>query len=577
MDFDLALEAAGGRYRIDVGRPPGGVPVDKTEGPTVADLQALRTKLSEQLSSANSHLRDLATQAADLSEQDPPSVSSQVRELGNQLFNSVFPAELAQIFDRSVAIAKEQEHGLRVRIRTNSPELLAIPWEALWSHFKNDYLVLDNATPIIRSLPRFQPNGPMRIKLPLRILGMAVVPPGLGSIDVRTERQKMDVAVSKLGSGLVKIEWVNGTSIQDLREALSVNRHHVFHFIGHGDFDAQTGGGSILLLEGGEPRRVSGELLGQVLTSAMSLQLIVLNSCQSGAGNVSEFSSIASLLIRRGYPAVLAMQYAITDAAAIAFAGEFYRGLTRFDPIDQATHSARMALRIAGENSLEWATPVLYMQSPNGALFEQWMGELASSTTDAPRVGQLATADSGTDNRLTSVLKSMDEVARVARILRQYVSAYENVYEAVSKWDLLDQELTIAGMNISLTQADPSMTKLIRQSVREAVSLFGDDISRWVDQLEQPAADALRNRATEYSHALTALNFNDLLGALDHLSGSHGTESGVEAILEKIKSCRRQVRDISDASRPMCTSLLQQINTRVQELADLTRPRWRTI
>ena len=40
--------------------------------------------------------------------------------------------------------------------------------------------------------------------------------------------------------------------------------------------------------------------------------------------------------MREGIPAVVAMQYEITDTAALAFAAGFYEALARGKPVDQA-------------------------------------------------------------------------------------------------------------------------------------------------------------------------------------------------------------------------------------------------
>ena len=85
-------------------------------------------------------------------------------------------------------------------------------------------------------------------------------------------------------------------------------------------------------------------------------------------------SSTAATLVRRGIPAVVAMQYEITDRAAIELARAFYEALAEGYPVDAAIAEARKAISLAVANSVEWGTPVLYMRSPDGVLFEQVAG-----------------------------------------------------------------------------------------------------------------------------------------------------------------------------------------------------------
>ena len=64
------------------------------------------------------------------------------------------------------------------------------------------------------------------------------------------------------------------------------------------------------------------------------------------------------------------MQYEISDEAAIEFAKEFYRMVSIGSPVDVAVAEARRAMTLALETSVEWATPVIHMRSPDGKLFD---------------------------------------------------------------------------------------------------------------------------------------------------------------------------------------------------------------
>ena len=81
------------------------------------------------------------------------------------------------------------------------------------------------------------------------------------------------------------------------------------------------------------------------------------------------FSGVATSLIEREIPAVIGMQFEITDRSAIVFASEFYAALADGYPVDSAMAEARKAI-YADENDVEWATPVLFMRVQDGLLFE---------------------------------------------------------------------------------------------------------------------------------------------------------------------------------------------------------------
>ena len=123
--------------------------------------------------------------------------------------------------------------------------------------------------------------------------------------------------------------------------------------------------------EEGMTARLTATKLGRLLAGHQTLRLALLNACEGARGSQHDIlSSTAATLARRYIPAVLAMQYEITDEAAIEFACTFYRALAHGMPIDTAVVEARIALSLAAVHTVEWGTPVLYMRSyHNGILF----------------------------------------------------------------------------------------------------------------------------------------------------------------------------------------------------------------
>jgi len=188
----------------------------------------------------------------------------------------------------------------------------------------------------------------------------------------RLERAKLEQALAPLvENGYVQLRWLPGATLRDLqREVARGDDFHVFHYIGHGEFDDRSGHGA-LILEGadGSPRYVDGETLGTVLCERRSVRLAVLNACEGAkASPVDPLAGVAAGLVQHDVPAVVGMQFAISDPAAITFAAELYSGLARAFPVDVAVTEGRRAL--AAETDLEWATPVLFMRVPDGRLFD---------------------------------------------------------------------------------------------------------------------------------------------------------------------------------------------------------------
>lgn len=295
-----------------------------------------------------------------------------VRNFGQKLFDTLITGELRSLYNVSLREAQRQGKGLRLKLRIKPPELASLPWEFVYDSNQADYVSLSSNTPVIRYLELPQPIQPITVEPPLRILGMAVSPEDLPELDVKLEMQRVEEATENLRlQGLVDITWLKGWTWEDLQQAMRIGTWHIFHFIGHGGFDRNTDEGLIALADrDGQSFHLSATQLGRFLAGHSHLRLVVLNSCDGARGGKRDiFSSTASILVRRGIPAVLAMQHKITDKAAIEFSRAFYLALADGMPVDAAVAEARVAVSVAVTNTIEWGTPVLYMRSHDGVLF----------------------------------------------------------------------------------------------------------------------------------------------------------------------------------------------------------------
>jgi formylglycine-generating enzyme required for sulfatase activity len=296
-----------------------------------------------------------------------------VQDFGRGLFEALFSPEVRSRYDVSQREAAQQGRGLRLKLRIQAPDLAALPWEYLFHPGQAEYVSLSSWTPIVRYLEAPQRIQPLAVTPPLRILGMIASPNDLLELDVEREKKRIEEAVGALRErGVVDLTWLPGQSWRDLQRAMRLGPWHIFHFIGHGGFDTLRGEGLIILADQeGNAARFDASRLGRLLADHASLRFAFLNSCQGAQSDRRDiFSSTAAVLVRKGIPAVLAMQYEITDRAAIEFARTFYEALGDGMPVDGAVAEARKAIFFAVSNTVEWGTPVLYMRSPDGVLFE---------------------------------------------------------------------------------------------------------------------------------------------------------------------------------------------------------------
>jgi hypothetical protein len=300
-----------------------------------------------------------------------------VQEFGRALFEALFAGEIRVRYEASLHEARRQGKGLRLKLHVLPPELSALPWEFIYEP-EGDYLVLSTTTPLVRYLELPERVEQLAVSPPLRILGMVVSPQGLPPLDVEHEKRLMEEAVKRLrAEGLVELEWLEGQSWRDLQRAMRSGPWHIFHFIGHGGFDPATEEGSIALSdEEGRKDLLRAQALARLLDDHFPLRLVFLNSCEGAKGSERDaFSSIAATLVRYGVPAVVAMQYEITDTTAIEFARNFYEAVADGLPVDAAATEARTAVSV--KSALEWGTPVLYTRSSDGRIFDIQEADLA--------------------------------------------------------------------------------------------------------------------------------------------------------------------------------------------------------
>jgi hypothetical protein len=296
----------------------------------------------------------------------------ELRRVGAQLFNALFSGTVLGTYRASCAIAHERGEPLRVVLRLTQPRLAALPWEALFDPENEAYICRQE--PLVRQVPAPHTREPLHVTLPLRVLGLVASPRGLPDLDVAAEQKHLRRALATpIRKGLIELDWLAPAKLATwgaLQEKLMSNQWHVLHFIGHGDYDTTNDRGVIALVgDDGRADHVEAGHLADLLKEAQPMpRLVVLNSCSSGAeGTKDLFSGVAAALVRRGVSAVAAMQFTVSDSAAIDFARGFYTAIGHGRSIDDATRSGRIS--VLGARTLEWVTPVLYVRGDNTQLF----------------------------------------------------------------------------------------------------------------------------------------------------------------------------------------------------------------
>jgi len=364
---------APGRYRVSAASEEAGEASGIMELPVLeADLPAFLQRLAKAVlpGGGSNTSRDgaMETPSEDTRRVNP-------REFGVLLYHALFSGEVRDILEGTKrAVEGQDDRGLRIRLsfdtsRDEMSLVIGLPWELLAKSIKDKPLTVSRRFPLVRALDVARRSAPLAVTPPFTVLVFIATPRGTAFLDL--DKERVNLGNQWAGLKHVNTVWRRGTRAELFR-SLREEDPHVLHFMGHGDF--RDGRGVLLFeTEDGGVDAIDGEQLGIALADEPKLRLVFLNACKTAATGITAtsdpFAGVATALVRAGVTAVLAMQFPISDAAAIQFSNTFYQCLVMGEPVDGAVGEARKW--VYSDQHAEWATPVLFMRSPHGDIFER--------------------------------------------------------------------------------------------------------------------------------------------------------------------------------------------------------------
>ena len=299
-------------------------------------------------------------------------------DFGRQLYNLLFTSDIELLFEQSAGESlRKADQGIRIRLRIEAPELIVLPWEFLYWPRKERFLGTSTQCPVVRYLEIFEPIENLEVELPLKML---VAIPESPELDAANEKANLIQTLTGLENH-VKLTFFEGrVTYGKISDALLEERFHLFHFIGHGEFQNDQ---AILQLnsEDGDIDYIDDTRFANLFANHPTLKLAFLNACKGAeTSSTTPFAGMAYRLVKRGIPAVVAMQYAIYDDVAILFSREFYRSLFKSPAsgrVEYAVSTARNRLlgEFPGERDI--GAPVLFMRASEGLLFNIVTGKLS--------------------------------------------------------------------------------------------------------------------------------------------------------------------------------------------------------
>lgn len=298
---------------------------------------------------------------------------------GTQLFNSLFPQQISNLFYATLANARARNKGVRIRLTVEPQRLLTLPWEFAYEPTNGFFVASSTEIVFSRYIPTPMTRGQVEVtQPPIRVLVVISNPSDLGEngmaeLDVAEEIKIIESALRDLTSRhVLTLSFLTVANTTEIRSRIRRENPHIFHFVGHGGFSEEVGG-AILVLED-ENRHckyVSEKVYREFFLGQQGIKLVLLSACESAkTSSTIPFLGMAHNIVRRGLPAVIAMQYSIPILTNRIFVQEFYRSLTDGYPVDTSVQEARRAIyQDVPLGRLDFGIPVLFMRAPNGVIW----------------------------------------------------------------------------------------------------------------------------------------------------------------------------------------------------------------
>ena len=322
-------------------------PGDTTRGDLRLKLSALNKKLGEE--------NALSGELGQALYKHLIADNSMINGYANMLYGMVLP---------SSDPGNTPEKRARIRIKTNLEkfsDVASLPWELLYGTLppKEGFLTLKNNVSLVRHVTmKGRPVEKPNLKDPSILIAIANPE---DTTELMTEEEKGKI-VALFPAERIKVLPV--ATHKELKMELR-RGYDIFHYIGHAEF--AEGEGNLLLHGGDDPSKseaLSGSSLSDMLLgSNRKTQFVFLNGCETAVyedkNGDNPYTGLATALVDRGVPAVLAMQRKVKDRKAITFAEMFYNYLNGGDDLEQSVYNARGMI----DEETDWAIPVLFIRS----------------------------------------------------------------------------------------------------------------------------------------------------------------------------------------------------------------------
>lgn len=270
-------------------------------------------------------------------------------EVGQALYGVLFPeGEVRDSLAEALVVSRAERRPLTMQLHLDaaSPALAHYPWELV--HDGQSFLVADGAIALARYVDSAPALTPARVEMPLRILVVSPRPVNLAS---PTQRSAALAALEPLRQrGLVHVDVLTPPTYAALRQVLSSAGYEILHFDGPSGYGLLDGQDPQAYLVFEDEQAGAFPVAGATLHNALflsQLRLAVLTPPFVETARprylpaLTSLAGLAPALVKAGVPAVVAMQYPLSDEQNGRFAAQLYRSLAERAPLGTAVAHAR--------------------------------------------------------------------------------------------------------------------------------------------------------------------------------------------------------------------------------------------
>jgi tetratricopeptide (TPR) repeat protein/CHAT domain-containing protein len=290
-------------------------------------------------------LTDFNVDRLNASTKDAAERFAELQKLGRELYQKLFSPAVEQVWHEYKQ--RSEFLILCLRFADGATKLEALPWETL--HDDTEFIAAGAKTTLTRlPLGVAPPSELPPIPRPLKLFGFFASPLDLGDHERLSAEREQEILLEAIndpaGQGRISADFEDEAKLEILARSLR-DGYHILHFTGHG-ISPRDGGG--LLLEDAHGKKLPAsiaEVMQAVKSGVDKLRLAVISGCQTARTlHTGAYSDLARELLRQHVPAVIAMQFSITDEGGLKLAEVLYKEIAKGVELERAVHAARRVL-----------------------------------------------------------------------------------------------------------------------------------------------------------------------------------------------------------------------------------------